>query len=138
MKIITYKEEKNYSKEELTDLFGSVKWESANFPTRLVKAIANSQQVISAWEGEKLVGLINAIDDGELTAYVHYLLVHPDYQGFGIGRELTKKIKEIYQSYRYILQIAETDELVSYYEKLGFEKKKNQYPMAVLNNTNAR
>lgn len=40
---------------------------------------------ISAWDGEKLIGLINALDDGELTAYVHYLLVNPEYQKDGIG-----------------------------------------------------
>ena len=137
-KNILYRNEKNYNQKALTSLFKAVNWDSGNYPTRLVKAIANSQKVISAWDGEKLVGLVNAIDDGELTAYVHYLLVDPDYQGYGIGKELTQRIKQHYQHYRYILLIAETDRLVSYYQKLGFEKKNNQYPMAILNNKNPR
>ncbi len=29
----------------------------------------------------QLVGLIRALDDGEMVAFLHYLLVHPDYQG---------------------------------------------------------
>lgn len=135
---ITYKDQKNYDQQALTGLFKGVNWDSANYPTRLVKAIANSQKVISAWDGEKLVGLINAIDDGELTAYIHYLLVDPAYQGYGIGKELTQRIKEHYKDYRYVLLIAETDELVAYYQKLGFEKKNNQYPMAILNKQNPK
>lgn len=136
MNTINYTNQKKFDQEVLVGLFKAVNWDSANYPTRLVKAIANSQKVISAWDGEKLVGLVNAIDDGELTAYVHYLLVDPNYQGYGIGKELTQRIKKHYQDYRYILLIAETDELVAYYQKLGFEKKNNQYPMAIHNKAN--
>jgi len=40
----------------------------------------NFETVCSAWDGDKLVGLISAMDDGVMTAYVHYLLVDPAYQ----------------------------------------------------------
>ena len=56
------------------------------------------ETVITAWISGKLVGLINALDDGELTAYVHYLCVNPEYQGLGIGEELLKQIKEKYST----------------------------------------
>lgn len=76
--------------------------------------------VITAWDGDKLVGLINVIDDGELTAYVHYLCVNPQYQGIGIGKELLKQIKEKYREYLYIIVIAENEKLIAYYKKNGF------------------
>jgi len=41
----------------------------------------NSTRVISAWDGDKLVGLVRALDDGETVAFLHYLLVDPAYQG---------------------------------------------------------
>ena len=31
--------------------------------------------------GERLVGLARVLDDSELVAFVHYVLVHPEYQG---------------------------------------------------------
>ncbi len=133
---IRYSQKKNLTKEEIIPLFESVKWESANYPIRLTKAINNSQQLITAWDEEKLIGLINGIDDGELTAYIHYLLVDPAYQGTGIGKELTNRLMKMYKGYRYVLLIAETKALIGYYESLGFSKKEGQYPMAVFNGEN--
>jgi hypothetical protein len=77
--MIEYRETKAFSAIELEALFLSVGWISGNYPLRLEKAINNSDTVISAWDGNQLVGLINALDDGELTAYAHYLLVNPKF-----------------------------------------------------------
>ena len=135
-KNISYTEEKKFNQDDIVQLFKSVQWDSANYPTRLLKALQNCPTVITAWDGKKMVGLINAIDDGELTAYIHYVLVDPIYQGEGIGKELMHRLKRKYQGYRYILLIAETRELISYYSSLGFEQKQGQYPMAILNQEN--
>lgn len=77
---ITFTEEKKFTREQVEALFLSVGWISAQYPTRLFKALQNSSTVITAWDGEKLVGLVRAIDDSELVAYMHYMLVHPNYQ----------------------------------------------------------
>ena len=66
------------------------------------------------------MGLINAIDDGELTAYAHYLCVDPAYQGQGIGKTLLQKIKDKYRDYLYIILIAENEKLIGYYKGNGF------------------
>ncbi|MDH7526523.1 MAG: hypothetical protein QHH10_14605 [Peptococcaceae bacterium] len=72
---ITYKSTKEFNKDELKDLFLSVNWSSGHYPEKLVIAMKNSGSVFSAWDNDKLVGLINALDDGVMTAYVHYLLI---------------------------------------------------------------
>lgn len=87
---IEYKHTKVFSAAELQRLFLSVNWESGNYPEKLVRAMYNSTQVISAWDGSKLVGLVRALDDGETVAFLHYLLVDPSYQGQHIGDELMK------------------------------------------------
>ena len=120
--MIQYRTDKNFEAEQLKELFSSVNWLSANYSERLVKALYNSSTVISAWDGEKLIGLINALDDGELTAYVHYLLVNPEYQKDGIGTRLVEMIKQKYKDYLCIVLTAENPGLVGYYEKLGFIK----------------
>lgn len=128
-KKIEYKTGKNFEEAQLKELFESVNWLSAKYSERLVKALAQSDTVISAWEGDRLIGLINAIDDGELTAYVHYLLVNPEYQNCGIGKELTMRIKKVYEGYLYLVLTAENAGLISFYEKLGFHAIEGGTPM---------
>lgn len=54
---IEYTFEKKFSKEDTFRLFKSINWYSANFPERLHKALMNSQTVVTAWNGNKLVVL---------------------------------------------------------------------------------
>lgn len=103
---ITYGESKNYNGDELKELFSSVGWSSAEYPEELVRAMRGYDAVFYAREGEKLVGLACAMDDGAMTAYVHYLLVLPSYQGHGIGLRLTEMLKERYKNFLKIALIA--------------------------------
>ena len=117
----------------MQELFQSVNWLSAKYPDRLKKALDHCGTVFTAWDKEKLVGLVNAIDDGELTAYVHYLCVNPEYQGMGIGSELMHRIKEKYKSYLYIILIAENEPLIRYYRQNGFEHMDGEYVIMIRN-----
>lgn len=120
---ILYTEERSFTAEQLERLFLSVDWESGKFPERLKKALDNCGAVFSAWDGEKLVGLANGIDDGEMTAYVHYLLVDPDYQGQGIATRLLELMRKRYRGYHHFFLVAEHKELVGFYEKQGFTEQ---------------
>lgn len=130
---ISYSMTKEFTSAQLEELFASVGWKSAAWPERLVKAMKGSQTVISAWDGVKLTGLLNVIDDGEMTAYVHYLLVNPDYQGNGIGTGLMNRFLEKYSDYLTLVLTAEHEGLIAYYEKLGFEVIRGGTPMVRMN-----
>lgn len=71
--------------EALEELFLSVQWESGNRLERLEKVLLHYEAVFSAWDENRLAGLVAVMDDGTMTAYVHYLLVYPRYQGYGVG-----------------------------------------------------
>jgi GNAT superfamily N-acetyltransferase len=118
---IVYKNTHHFSKKELEDLFLSVEWSSGHFPEKLVIAMKNFETVFSAWDEDKLVGMVCAMDDGIMTAYVHYLLVRPDYQLKGIGKELVERVKNHYKDYMRIVVVAYDDEM-KFYEYCGFEK----------------
>ena len=60
---IDYSEQHEFEKGELERLFLSVNWSSGHFPDKLVIAMRNYKAVYSAWDGDKLVGLIAAMDD---------------------------------------------------------------------------
>lgn len=127
---IIYKDTHDFDCEQLKDLFLSVEWSSDHYPDKLVTAMKNFETVFSAWDGNKLVGMICAMDDGVMTAYVHYLLVNPEYQGKQIGRELVRMIKEKYSDYLRIAVIAYDNEL-AFYENCGFKKSDNSSPMFI-------
>ena len=118
---ITYKNTHDFSEQDLKDLFLSVEWSSGHFPDKLVVAMKNFKTVISAWDGETLVGMICAMDDGIMNAYVHYLLVRTEYQGQSIGKELVERVKEIYKNYLRVVVVAYNEEL-AFYEHCGFKK----------------
>lgn len=128
---VEYKSVKKFTEEQLERLFHSVDWVSANYADRLVKAMENSDTVVSAWSNGELIGLVNALDDGTLTAYIHYLLVDPRYQGNGIASEMIGMLKEKYKDYLYLILIAENKEVVRFYEKMNFQAEKGAVPMAI-------
>ena len=49
--VITYTDEKKFTKEQTQRLFLSVGWVSGQYPERLHKALMGSSTVFSAWDG---------------------------------------------------------------------------------------
>ena len=122
---IRYKDNKDFTEEQIEELFLSVHWLSGQYPHRLTNALKNSQTVITAWDGERLVGLIRALDDGGMVAYLHYLLVHPDYQGNGIAATLLNEIKFRYKDFLYINLMPDESKNIAFYQKHGFRVLEN-------------
>ena len=86
--------------------------------------------VYSAWDDDKLIGMICVMDDGIMTAYIHYLLVNPKYHGMKIGRTLVEMVKNKYKDYLRIAVIVYDEEL-NFYENCGFKKSDNASPMFI-------
>ena len=88
----------------------------------MVVAMRNFSTVFSAWHDDELVGLVCAMDDGIMNAYIHYVLVKPKYQLKGVGKELLERIKSHYKDYLKIVVVTE-DSISKFYECSGFEKQ---------------
>lgn len=132
--MIKYTEEKKFTMEQVQELFLSVGWISAQYPKRLYKALMNSQIVISAWDdNNKLVGLVRALDDSEMTAYIHYVLVNPQYHGQGIAGHMVEMIKEKYKDYLYIEIMPEESKNAKFYERFGFHIMEDGVAMQICN-----
>lgn len=133
---ITYTYEKNFSKEQVQELFLSVNWLSGEYPARLHKALTNSSTVLTAWDDDKLIGLVRALDDSELTVYIHYVLVNPKYHGRGIAGTMIEMIKEKYKDYMYIEIMPEESKNASFYQKHEFKIMDDGVPMQICNFAN--
>lgn len=130
---IIYKEIKDFKAEDLKRLFLSVKWESGNYPDKLVRAMRNSTHVISAWERERLVGLVRALDDGETVAFIHYLLVDPAYQGLHIGDRLMKRLLAYFDELLYVKIMPSDPKTIPFYQRYGFRQYDNYSAMVLKN-----
>ena len=135
-KMFTYTEEKKFTKEQVQELFLSVDWISGKYPERLYKALMNSSTVLTVWDGEKLVGLTRVLDDTEMLAQVHYVLLKPDYQGMGIAGKMIEYIKEKYKDFVYIEGMPENKKNVPFYQKHGFSLMENGAAIQIYNYDN--
>jgi len=125
---LVYKDDKNIPAGELGALYSSQGWKSGDYPEAIAAGMRGSDSVFTAWDGERLVGLAAVLSDGHLVAYLSYLLVHPDYQGRGIGDGLMRRVVERYRSCLRKVLIS-FDDKTGFYERYGFKGNKARTPM---------
>lgn len=117
---IEYTDEKRFTQEQVSELFKSVGWQSAQYPDRVYRALMGSDTVISAWDGDQLAGLARVIDDGSMLAYMHWVLVNPKYQGMHVGSGLAQRIKQHYADYMFLEVMPEESKNAPFYRRHGF------------------
>lgn len=96
----------------------------------------NSSTVVTAWDGDRLAGLVRVLDDSEMVAYMHYVLVHPAYQGRGIAGKMVEMVKEKYRDYLYLEIMPEESRNAAFYEKHGFRVMEDGVAMRLCNFSN--
>ena len=125
---IRYSETRDVDLEDVVVLYRANEWSSAEKPELLHQALVGSHFLVTAWDGEQLVGLGNAISDGCLVVYYPHLLVLPDYQGSGIGTELMRRLMARYDGFHQHMLVADGRAL-DFYRKCGFKRAGNTEPM---------
>ena len=125
---IAIKETKDITKEKILALYQSANWSSAEKPDVLYKALLNSHSLVSAWDGEELVGLGNAISDGHLVVYYPHLVVMPEYQNQGIGSMVMKRLRSKYMGFHQEVVLAD-GRAVKFYLKAGFSRAGSTVPL---------
>ena len=81
--------------------------------------------------GNKLIGLVRALDDRETVAFLHYLLVDPAYQGHHIGDELMKRIMSCFENFLYVKIMPSDPKMIAFYERYGFQQYDNYSAMVL-------
>ncbi|WP_236914178.1 GNAT family N-acetyltransferase [Clostridium sp. Cult2] len=68
--------------EEVMNLYEDVEWYVyTKERVRLKNAINNSLKVLTAWDNDKLVGLIRVVGDNHTIIYIQDILILKEYQG---------------------------------------------------------
>jgi ribosomal protein S18 acetylase RimI-like enzyme len=76
---------------------------------------------IGAWDGDTLVGSVRLLTDGYFFATIPEILVAPEYQGSGIGRELMRRI--VSRAPRGKVAFGAQPESVAFFEHIGCEQR---------------
>ena len=119
---LTYRVGNDLNADELATLYRRA---SLNRPiddlTRMGKMIENANFIISAWDGQRLVGVSRSVTDFAYCCYLSDLAVDPEYQKSGIGQELVRRTQEALGDEVMILLLS-VPAAMEYYPKIGFEK----------------
>ncbi len=124
---ITYKSDVKPSAEEIIDLY-----KSSGLPRpvddkeRIKKMYDNSNLVITAWDGELLVGVSRCLTDFCWSCYLADLSVRHEYKGKGIGKKLVELAKDRIGEQTMLLLLS-VPAAMEYYPKIGLKKVENGF-----------
>lgn len=92
---------------------------------RMAAMLAQANLVVTAWEGELLVGVARSLSDFAYCTYLSDLAVRVSHQRRGIGRELIRRTREAGGAAQIILLAA--PRAVDYYPRVGFTRHPAAY-----------
>lgn len=124
---ITYQINTPLTAEAVADLFrtSGIRRPVNDLP-RIQRMLDHGNLTITAWDGDRLVGIARSLTDFSFCCYLSDLAVRREYQRQGIGRELIRLTYEQLSSDVMLLLIA-APEANEYYPHIGFEKQERAW-----------
>ncbi|MEE9441355.1 MAG: GNAT family N-acetyltransferase [candidate division Zixibacteria bacterium] len=118
---------RNISEDDILRLYNSVNWTTyTKEPENLIKAVTNSTYVVICTENDKLIGLARCLSDDSAIHYLQDILVDPDFQHRGIGRELLNRCLKRFEHVRSHVLLTDDDEKQKlFYESVGYTSIKS-------------
>ena len=92
---------------------------------RMAKMLENANLIVTAWDGEELVGIARSLTDFAFCTYLSDLAVRVSYQRRGIGKELIRRTRELGGPDAKVILLS-APKAVEYYPHIGF----TQHPSA--------
>ena len=86
---------------------------------RMAAMLRNANLVITAWDGDLLVGIARSISDYSFTTYLSDLAVRVSHQRTGIGKELMRRTQAAGGPHTTLLLLSAPD-AENYYPHVGF------------------
>lgn len=106
--------------EQLQALYHHAPWAAGRSLDGIKLMLENTDYVFSALDGRRLIGFARVLTDRIYRATVWDVVVHPDYQGQGVGEALVKAIL----SHPVLSAVQKfwlnTRDKQAFYERLGF------------------
>lgn len=90
-------------------------------PECIAAMLAHADLTVTAWEGDRLVGVARSVTDFSYCCYLSDLAVDAHFQGQGIGRELIRQTRALLGPTCRLILLAAPN-AASYYPHIGLEK----------------
>lgn len=122
--MITYKVFHCEFLEQVMSLYQSENWDIYSDLEKVKRAFENSLYILGAFEGERLLGFIRCIGDGEYDLYVSDLIVDKEYRRLGIGKTLLSMAMEKYGNIENFVLMTGLEEEINniFYRSMGMRK----------------
>ncbi|AYA75950.1 GNAT family N-acetyltransferase [Bacillus sp. Y1] len=119
------------AKEDFIKLHQTTGWNAKGLYTydQLYTAICNSWYSISIYHNRKLIGFGRIISDGIYQTLICDVMVHPEYQGQGIGKKIIEALlKKCEGEGIKWVQLFCAKGKQEFYHKLGFISRESEAP----------
>jgi ribosomal protein S18 acetylase RimI-like enzyme len=93
---------------------------------RIKKMYDNSNLIVSAWDGDLLVGISRSLTDFCYACYLSDLAVRDEYKSSGIGKKLVQLTKEAISDESMLLLLS-AKPAMEYYPKIGMDTVMNGF-----------
>lgn len=128
---IIYEENILPDKDEFFELYESSRWneEYQLDADEIHQSINCSWYIVSAYDGDRLVGFGRILSDGRMHALITEMIVLPEYQGYGIGKQILKMLTDVclendIRDIQLFAAIGKTE----FYEKYGYKRRPENGP----------
>jgi aralkylamine N-acetyltransferase len=107
--------------QQASELFYVVGWGTRN-PQEIQTAFEKSSFVRFAYSNNVLVGFGRTVDDGKYYALIADLVIHPEFQGKGIGSDVLLYLKNSLEGYAFTTLTSAVGK-EAFYENQGWKKQ---------------
>ena len=129
---ITYAHDRRIDRDQFIDLLSRStlgERRPIDDPACIDAMLAHANLLITAWDGERLVGVARSVTDFAYCCYLSDLAVDVRVQRAGIGRELIQRTKDALGPKAKLILLS-APKAVNYYPKIGFSRHENAYIIA--------
>jgi GNAT superfamily N-acetyltransferase len=105
---------------QLLELYQATWWANARNRDQVLRALQHSRPILTAWEGDRMVGFTRVISDLTYRATIWDVIVRPSHQGRDIGKHLIQNVLEHPDLQSVTTFLLLTKDKHAFYERLGF------------------
>ena len=110
--------------DEAKEIYGAEGWRAyLQDDAKLTRAFEKSLYILGAFDGDKLIGFVRCVGDGEHILIVQDLIVKREYQNMGIGTHMFKHVWDFFKDVRMFQVITDISDEVDnrFYKSFGMK-----------------
>lgn len=122
--------ERSPTVEEFLSLREAVGWGDAE-PEATARGLGGALHTVCVLDGDSVIGCGRVIGDGGLAFYLQDIIVHPDHQGRGLGKQITQRLMDHVHSVARrgsFVGLMAAKGVEEFYERFGFTRRPADAP----------